>query len=177
MEIITIYTDAYSSSGKSILDELKAGHDRSIDTAEAIEIIRKLSPHFPPGTRGKAYYSNTNYRLLGAIIEIVTGKSMAANFEQIIFQPLGLQDTYLYDWAAPRSSSEAPATIYLKDAPAYVPKYLSSNISDGGIVSTASECILFLRAFFEGHPFLPSVYKQAISAGEVQRFFLRGDLA
>lgn len=39
---------------KSILDELKTGHDRSIDTAEAIEIIRKLSPHFPPGTCGKA---------------------------------------------------------------------------------------------------------------------------
>jgi tetratricopeptide (TPR) repeat protein len=44
--------------GKSVFDELKAGHDRSIDTAEAIEIVRGLSPHFPPGTHGKAYYSN-----------------------------------------------------------------------------------------------------------------------
>lgn len=149
--------------GKSIIDDLKAGQDRSIDTVEAIEIIRKLSPHFPPGTRGKAYYSNTNYRLLGAIIEIVTGKSMAANFEQIIFQPLGLQDTYLYDWTAPRSSTEAPATIYLKDAPAYVPKYLSSNTSDGGIVSTASACILFLRAFFEGQLFNKALLHQMMT--------------
>lgn len=141
-----------SRGGKSVLDELKAGHDRFIDTSEAIEIIRSLSPHFPPGTHGKAYYSNANYRLLGTIIESVTGRSMAENFEERIFAPLGLQHTYLYDWTAPRLE-EIPATIYLKGAPANVPMYLSSNKSDGGIVSTASECVIFLRAFFEGRLF------------------------
>jgi D-alanyl-D-alanine carboxypeptidase len=145
--------------GRSVIDELKAGHDRSIDTTEAIDIIRQLSPHFPPGTRGKAYYANTNYRLLGAIIENVTGKSMATNFEEIIFRPLGLQHTYLYDWTAP-PADEIPATIFMKDAPANVPKYLSSNTSDGGIVSTASECILFLRAFFEGQLFNKTLLEQ-----------------
>ena len=141
-----------SRGGKSVLDELKAGHDRFINTAEAIEIIRNLSPHFPPSTPGKAYYSNANYRLLGEIIESVTGKSMAANFEERIFAPLGLQHTYLYDWTAP-CLDNFPATIYLKSEPAYVPMYLSSNISDGGLVSTASECVIFLRAFFEGRLF------------------------
>jgi D-alanyl-D-alanine carboxypeptidase len=33
------------------------------------------------------------------------------------------------------------------------PEYLSSNVSDGGLVSTASECVIFLRAFFEGQLF------------------------
>ena len=50
-------------------------------------------------------------------------------------------------------SDEIPATFCLKNAPAHVPKYLSSNISDGGLVSTASECMIFLRAFFEGQLF------------------------
>lgn len=53
-----------------------AGHDRSIDTAEALTITRRLSPHFPPGTPGRAYYSNFNYRLLGEIIEALTEKGM-----------------------------------------------------------------------------------------------------
>jgi CubicO group peptidase (beta-lactamase class C family) len=148
--------------GKSVLDELKAGHDRSIDTAEAIEIVRGLAPHFPPGTRGKAYYSNLNYRLLGAIIESVTGQSMAANFEQSIFTPLGLRHTYLYDWTAPHTN-EIPATIYLKGAPANVPKYLASNTSDGGLVSTASECVIFLRAFFEGGLFDKALFEQMMT--------------
>lgn len=56
-----------------------------------MEIVRRLPPRFPPGIPGRAYYSNANYRLLGAIIESVTGKAMAANFEERIFAPLGLQ--------------------------------------------------------------------------------------
>jgi CubicO group peptidase (beta-lactamase class C family) len=65
--------------GKSVLDELTAGHDRAIDTAEALRITRTLSPHFAPGTPGRAYYSNLNYRLLGEIIQSITGKPMAIN--------------------------------------------------------------------------------------------------
>jgi D-alanyl-D-alanine carboxypeptidase len=138
--------------GKSVMDELKAGEDRAIDTQEAIEIVRTLSPRFAPSKPSKAHYSNANYRLLGAIIESITEKPMAANFEEMIFAPLGLRNTYLFDWTAPRSD-EAPATIYFRKAPAIIPKYLSSNVSDGGLVSTAPECLIFLRAFFEGHLF------------------------
>ena len=148
--------------GKSILDGLKAGHDRAIDTAEAIEIVRNLSPRFAPGTRGKAHYSNANYRLLGAIIESVTGKPMATNFKEMIFAPLGLQHTYLFDWTVPRSD-EDPATIYLKATPLNAPKYLSSNVSDGGIVSTASECVTFLRAFFEGQLFDKALFERMMN--------------
>jgi CubicO group peptidase (beta-lactamase class C family) len=148
--------------GKSILDELKAGHDRVLDTEEAIEIVRNLSPRFAPDTRGKAYYSNANYRLLGAIIESVTGKPMATNFKEMIFKPLGLQHTYLFDWMLPRSG-EDPVMVYLKDAPMIVPKYLSSNVSDGGLVSTVSESLIFLRAFFEGQLFDKALFERMMN--------------
>lgn len=148
--------------GRSVLDELKAGHDRAIGTSEAMEIVRSLSPRFAPGTRGKAHYSNANYRLLGALIESITEKSMAANFEERIFRLLGLRHTYLFDWNTPRPD-EVPATIHLKDAPANVPRYLSSNVSDGGLVSTASESIIFLRAFFEGRLFDKSLFERMMS--------------
>ena len=148
--------------GKSVIDELKSGHDRAIDTAEAMEIVRNLTPHFVPGARGKAYYSNANYRLLGAIIENVTRKPMATNFKEMLCVPLGLQRTYLFDWTAP-ILGEQPATIYLKAAPANVPKYLSSNISDGGLVSTASESIIFLRAFFEGQLFNKALFERMMN--------------
>jgi CubicO group peptidase (beta-lactamase class C family) len=148
--------------GKSVLDELKAGHDRAINTSEAMEIVRNLSPYFAPGAPGKAYYSNANYRLLGAIIESVTGKPMAMNFEELIFASLGLQHTYLFDWTAPRSG-DAPASLYYKGAPANVPKYLSSNVSDGGLVSTASECLVFLRAFFEGQLFDKELFERMMN--------------
>jgi D-alanyl-D-alanine carboxypeptidase len=146
------YETGKRPGGKSVIDELKAGADRAIATPEAVAIVRGLSPKFPPGTPGRAHYSNLNYRLLGAIIESVTGRSMAANFEESICVPLGLKHTYLFDHRAP-ARDRSPATIYLKNAPANIPKYLSSNVSDGGLVSTALECMTFLRAFFEGRLF------------------------
>jgi len=136
----------------SIIDDLKRGRDRAVDTAEAVEIVRRLSPHFPPGTPRRAHYSNLNYLLLGAIVESVTGRSMAANFETGICVPLGLRRTYAFDCTSPRAD-QAPATIYFGNAPANIAQYLSSNVSDGGLVSTARECLVFLRAFFDGQLF------------------------
>jgi CubicO group peptidase (beta-lactamase class C family) len=156
------YEAERSRMGRSVLDELKAGHDLAIDTNEAIDITRSLSPHFAPGTPGKAYYSNTNYRLLGAIIESVTGKPMATNYEERICAPLGLERTYLFDWKAPRTEI-TPAVIFLKDKPANVPVYLSSTTSDGGLVSTASESVTFLRAFFEGKLFDKTLFRRMMT--------------
>jgi D-alanyl-D-alanine carboxypeptidase len=154
--------------GKSVMDELKAGHDRSISTVEAIDIVRSLSPHFPPSTRGKAYYSNLNYRLLGAIIETVTGQSMAVNFEKKICAALNLRHTYLFDCTAPHRD-QFPATIYFKDSPANILKYLSSNVSDGGLVSTVSECLIFLRAFFEGQLFDKTYFERMMNWNSIFR--------
>ena len=60
-----------------------------------------------------------------------------------------------------------PATIYLKDAPAHVPQYLSSNVSDGGLVSTASEGVIFLRAFFEGQLFEKTYLEQMMTWNKI----------
>jgi CubicO group peptidase (beta-lactamase class C family) len=111
-----------------------------------------MSPRFAPGTPRKAHYSNANYRLLGSIIETVTQQSINENFQELIFKPLNLQKTYLFDWEK-FNRGDPPATIYLKNKPINAPKYISSNTSDGGLVSTALESIIFLRAFFSGHLF------------------------
>jgi len=146
------YESGRPKGGKSVMQRLKAGEDMAIDTETAVGITRTLPPRFAPGTSGRAHYSNTNYRLLGAIIEVVTRRPMAENYEERICSPLGLQRTYLFDWQQPRSDG-APATVFNGRQPAVVPRYLSSNVSDGGLVSTSSECLIFLRAFFEGRLF------------------------
>ena len=48
-----------------------------------------MKPHFPPGSPGRAFYSDTNYQLLGAIIEAVTGDTYGAALEAGICAPLG----------------------------------------------------------------------------------------
>ena len=58
---------------------------------ELLAIARPQPPLSPPGQVFD--YSNTNYLLLGIIIQQLTGKSVAENFEQRIFKPLGLNHT------------------------------------------------------------------------------------
>lgn len=58
---------------------------------ELLAIARPQPPLFPPGEMFN--YSNTNYVLLGVIIEQLTGKPIPEVFEQRIFEPLGLDDT------------------------------------------------------------------------------------
>jgi D-alanyl-D-alanine carboxypeptidase len=47
---------------------------------------------FEPGT--KYYYCNTNFILLGLLIKKVTGKADIAIFNEKIFQPLGMKNTF-----------------------------------------------------------------------------------
>jgi D-alanyl-D-alanine carboxypeptidase len=49
---------------------------------------------FAPGAPGRWHYSNTNYLLLGLIIEQVTHNSLAREIHQRIIDPLGLRDTF-----------------------------------------------------------------------------------
>lgn len=61
---------------------------------EELEYIFDEPADFPVGT--KIEYSNSNFLLLGMISEVITGLSGAQLYEDIIYAPLGLNNTYLY---------------------------------------------------------------------------------
>ncbi len=58
---------------------------------ELLAIAQPQPAQFAPGTQFN--YSNTNYVLLGVIIEQLTEQPIAEVFEERIFEPLGLDDT------------------------------------------------------------------------------------
>lgn len=122
-------------------------------TGEAIAIAKaEMKPHFPPGSPGRAFYSDTNYQLLGAIIEAMTGDTYAAALEAGIFAPLGLSRTYLFSRAkVDRYDTVSP--LLMDTAQIRVPEVMASVWADGGIVSTAAESLQFLRAFVAGELF------------------------
>jgi D-alanyl-D-alanine carboxypeptidase len=65
---------------------------------ELLAISFARAPNFPPGTDYE--YSNTNYALLGLIIEKVDGRPLARAMQKRLFGPLRLRDTVL-----PRNTS------------------------------------------------------------------------
>ena len=124
--------------------ELTTGKDQSWGFERAIASAKTEKPKFAPGK--KAQYSDTNYQLLGKIIETITNKDIHTVFKEFIFDELKLENTYLYEDV----NDNRPAPIYYKDKEIYLPKYMSSIGPEGGIVSTAKESMIFLKAFFNG---------------------------
>jgi CubicO group peptidase (beta-lactamase class C family) len=88
--------------------------------AEEIAFFRDKPLDFEPGS--KFAYSNSNYEMLGAVIEKVSGQSYADLLGQRIFRPLGMQDT----------GADTDELILPKRAQGYM-------LGDGGLVHARSE--------------------------------------
>jgi len=146
--IADYYTEK-PKEGKSLFDLIIEEPGRSWTVDETIEIARDLEPNFPPGT--DASYSDTNYQLLGKVIEAITGEPLHIIYEDFFFRPLGLKHTWLIGCSEPPvTPSAAPADVFYKDMIITNTRSNGAYWADGGIVSTAEEMIIFLKALKEG---------------------------
>jgi D-alanyl-D-alanine carboxypeptidase len=119
------------------------------DLGWSLEDIRQahrveLRPYFAPGAR-RAHYSDTNYQLLGAVIEAVTGQSYEECLRRRIIEPLALSDTFLFTSSrADRYRSVAP--VFDGRRQLHIPRAMASMGPDGGLVSTVVDGLRFMEA-------------------------------
>ena len=143
--IADYYTEK-PKGGKSVFELLLEKPERIWREDETIEWARdQLKPNFRPST--DASYSDTNFDLLGKIIEAITGQPRHTVYEDFIFRPLGLTHTWLIESSAPQIPIP-PADVFYKN------RNIRNIRSNGAywpyMVSTAEEMIIFLKALNEG---------------------------
>lgn len=119
--------------------------------AEELAFFRDKPLEFEPGS--KFAYSNSNYEVLGAVIEKVSGKTYGEMLEERIFGPVGMKSTGL----------DADELILPKRAQGYVPgpHGLAHAVSEsmtvpwaaGSVYSTTGDLLLWEHALF-GHKVL-----------------------
>ena len=121
---------------------------------EQAQRIAQQDPFFDfrPGTAW--LYSNANYILIGAVIEKVTGTSLAEAASLLLFQPLGLHHTAFdtpNDVVLGRVSGYTPTGK--PDSPFQNAEYLdvSQAGAAGAMRSTASDLCRWHHAIFRGH--------------------------
>lgn len=107
-------------------------------------------------------YSNTNYTLLGLIIERLTGHDLAAELHGRLFGPLGMTRTYLP--VQPPEGIKGPhGHGYYPDANGRLRDVDQFNASiggaAGGVVSTAHDVSAFKRAFTQGRLLPPELQR------------------
>ena len=106
---------------------------------------------FAPGTQWR--YSNTNYTLLGMVIETATEMPLAEAYRTHIYDPLGMSSTILYCYEAPlidvvhgyTGSGDAMSDV--------TELHESVGWSAGGLISTAADLTSFARGLFGGSLF------------------------
>lgn len=143
------YFSGKNSLGVSLEARLMKGVDEKWDFEKALTYAKTLKSPFYPGQQGKAEYSDTNFQILGRIIEILREKKIEEVFKEEIFDFLNLKKTYCFTG----SGSQKPIPLYYKNSELVIPKAMSSFGADGGIVSTSQELMIFLKAFFQGKMF------------------------
>lgn len=121
--------------------------DPSLQTpATALGYAFGDSALFGPG-RGFDY-SNTNYVLLGLILEDATGQTYAQALQREVFGPAGMTDSFVFgSRPLPDSFADAPGEVR-----AY---YQAAGFGDGGVISTARDVARFYRALFIDQTLLP----------------------
>ncbi len=108
--------------------------------------IAKAGRHSPPGARYE--YSNSNYILLGLVLEGIYGEPYETIVRERLFEPLGLAHTSL----GPFDDDDSLAVQRLKRAGAgwAVAGHLERGSSAGGALSTMGDLLRFSRALVAG---------------------------
>jgi D-alanyl-D-alanine carboxypeptidase len=125
---------------------------------------------FKPGE--KHDYNNTNYVLLGLIIETVSGETAADFFEKEFFIPLGMKDTKLLGLAETLQHQEDPESLpipsrYFVTPTGAAPQFniakhpfIMTPFTDGGVASTTADLIKWHQALHSGKVLSDKSYKQ-----------------
>lgn len=173
-ELLEMRSGLYNYTNAAVIWENMDRHPSKVwSPAELLAIAFAHPPNFPPGAAFE--YSNTNYVLIGLIVEKAGGKSLAQAMQDRLFGPLRLQDTLLPASAVntiPDPYSHGylygSASVAMVGTPPYSPQvqasaragtllpkdYTGLNHSfaagAGGVISTANDLATWIQALVAG---------------------------
>ncbi|GAA0725146.1 hypothetical protein GCM10008905_20000 [Clostridium malenominatum] len=156
-------TTEKNKNGKTYFDEVFE-KDNELTFEKALQRTKTLRSHFINGTKGKAFYSDINFDLLGEIAKIITHKELKDIYNEFIIQPLELENTFLCE------TTSVFAPIYLNEKPLNRPLTVASAGASGGIISTAQDTMKFLKAFYTGKLFKETYFPILYQWNRIQWF-------
>lgn len=140
-------------------DSIWPDKDKFLSNDDVIQLMVRHQPRLQhkPGTHFQ--YCNTNYMLLGSIIEKVSGQKYADFMQKTFFGPLGMTNTFVY---APATALRPHQTFSHKYNGQLEPDtYFDGVVGDKGIYSTARDMLKWDQALYSGQLFSPETIKAA----------------
>lgn len=103
----------------------------------------KFGLYFKPDR--KFGYCNTNYAILALVIEKITGKNYRDAMQEMIFDPIGMNDTFVFDYEKDRTSA---SQSYKGNKILYENNHLDDVYGDKNIYSTPRDLLKFDMATY-----------------------------
>jgi D-alanyl-D-alanine carboxypeptidase len=132
-----------------LFERLLGDHTFDISPREAVLWAKaNLTPQAAPGN--KAYYTDTNYHLLGLIVEAVQGEPFHEVLRKLVFKPLGMKHAYMLHASEPEvglAAAGVEAGFYYKGTRINGLKgFAGIDYAGGGVVAPMEELLLFMKA-------------------------------
>jgi CubicO group peptidase (beta-lactamase class C family) len=125
------------------MDKLGWDTKQHVTNKDVLDYLVKFKP---PATRPNTHftYCNTNYALLGLIIEKASGETYADFLKQQFFTPLHMDDTYV--WNIDDSATAMPSYDYRGRQEAFT--FLDCGFGDKNIYSTPEDLLKWDQALY-----------------------------
>jgi D-alanyl-D-alanine carboxypeptidase len=141
------HTSGLPDSFWPLLERVVKEPDFNITPQQALEwATTHAKPAFAPGKGFK--YTDTNYHLLGLIIEKITGMEFHDALRFYFFEPLGMKNTWMHHRSEPSEPSPYPMADFcwkktrMNDFKAYA----GLDYAGGGVVATMEDLLKFMQA-------------------------------
>lgn len=137
-------------------DFVDAHPDHQWTANDALRLARHMPARFKPDSASE--YSNTNYILLGLVIEKITQQSLAQAMSNYIFMPLNLQHSYVEQHS---SHAVVPGYVYRNKIQENINEINDGRgLADGGVISTAKDMTVFMRHLMQDDSFIAEKWRK-----------------
>jgi CubicO group peptidase (beta-lactamase class C family) len=122
----------------------KRNMKKGVSNQEVMEVIASKKPNPYTKPNRLFHYNNSNFMVLGAIIEKVTGQRYSQYMMEHVFKPAGLKNTHVYSTS---EYEKIPVDVVGHDRNNFkysvAQNFLDGPVGDKGIYSTLHDLVLF----------------------------------
>ncbi len=164
------HTSGFSTlQGNASHTDATSGKD---ELARRVDGLAEVNPAYEPDERWE--YSNTNYEILGRLIEVVSGQEYQVYVAANILEPVGMEHSFVADGEIHESMATGHRPWFGTRRPLPENATQRGTAPQGGIVASASDLALYMQMMMNGEDDVLSAEGKALMmrpASEASPFY------
>jgi len=140
------HTSGFSTlQGNESHTDVTSGED---ELARRVGDLADVTPAYRPDERWE--YSNTNYQILGRLIEVVSGQEYQAYVTANILEPVGMEHSFVADGEIHESMATGHRPWFTTKRPLAENRTDRGTAPQGGIIASAGDLALYMQMMMNG---------------------------